>query len=131
VSAEREGSKYMERPMHIGRISAKLTPGVFVVEDLLIEGLAPQDRPFLMAKKIEVKLPWWTAFSRKLVIESVTLTDWEIAWSWAGGRHGFPKVMPKTRRAGGAVTTTLRSVLATRGQFVYGSRDAVGTSHET
>ena len=50
--AEREGTKYMERPMHIGRLSAKLTPGEFVVEDLLIEGLTPQDRPFLKAKKI-------------------------------------------------------------------------------
>ena len=39
--AEREGSKYMERPMHIGRLSARLTPGVFVVEDLVIEGLTP------------------------------------------------------------------------------------------
>jgi hypothetical protein len=119
--AEREGTNYMERPLHIGRISAKLTPGVFVVEDLLIEGLTPQDRPFLKAKKIEVKLPWWTAFNRKLVVESVTLTDWEMCVeSWAGGRHSFPKVMPKTRRTGPSTfTTTLRSVLATRGQFIY------------
>ncbi len=35
------------------RLSAKLTPGVFVVEDLVIEGLTPTDRPFLKAKKIE------------------------------------------------------------------------------
>ena len=40
--AETEGTKYMERPMHIGRLSAKLTPGVFVIEDLLIEGLSPR-----------------------------------------------------------------------------------------
>src|SRR5689334_5454508 len=56
--AEREGSKFIQRPMHIGRLSAKVTPGVFVVEDLLIEGLQPTDRPFLRAKKIEVVLPW-------------------------------------------------------------------------
>ena len=111
----------MERPMHIGRLSAKLTPGVFVVEDLLIEGLTPTDRPFLKAKKIEVKLPWWTAFSRKLIIESVTLTDWEmVVESWPGGRHSFPKIMPKNRRTGPSrFTTTLRYVLATRGQFTY------------
>ena len=119
--AEREGTKYMERPMHIGRLSAKLTPGVFVVEDLLIEGLTPTDRPFLKAKKIEVRLPWWTAFNRKLIIESVTLTDWEmVVESWPGGRHSFPKVMPKTRGTGPSrFTTTLRYVLATRGQFTY------------
>ena len=111
----------MERPMHIGRLSAKLTPGVFVVEDLLIEGLTPSDRPFLKAKKIEVRLPWWTAFNRKLIIEAVTLTDWEmVVESWPGGRHSFPKVMPKNRGTGPSrFTTTLRSVLATRGQFTY------------
>ena len=29
--AEREGSKYLKRPLHIGRISARLMPGAFVV----------------------------------------------------------------------------------------------------
>src|SRR4029079_2208330 len=47
--AEREGSNFIQRPMHIGRLSAKITPGVFVVEDLMIEGLEPTDRPFLRA----------------------------------------------------------------------------------
>ena len=35
-------------------------PGVFVIEDLVIEGLTPQDRPFLTARKITVEVPWWT-----------------------------------------------------------------------
>src|SRR5918993_1436960 len=52
--AEREGSRFIQRPIHIGRLSAKVTPGVFVVEDLVIEGLQPTDRPFLRAKKIQV-----------------------------------------------------------------------------
>jgi len=119
--AEEQGSRFLERPMHIGRLSAKFRPGVFVVEDLLIEGLTPQDRPFLKAKKIEVRLPWWTAFSRKLVVESITLTDWDMTVeSWAGGRHNFPKVTPKNRRTGPSTfTTTLTAVLATRGQFTY------------
>jgi hypothetical protein len=56
--AEREGTKYMQRPLHIGRLSAKLTPGVFVIEDILIEGLEPGHPPFLKAGKIEVVLPW-------------------------------------------------------------------------
>src|SRR5688572_955210 len=59
--AEQEGSKFIQRPMRIGRLSARLLPGVFVVEDLVIEGLRPEDRPFLTAKKITVRLPWWTA----------------------------------------------------------------------
>ena len=107
--------------MRIGRLSAKLTPGVFVIEDLLIEGLTPTDRPFLKAKKIEVRVPWWTAFSRKLIVESVTMTDWDmVVESWPGGRHSFPKVTPKNPRKGPSTfTTTLRYVLATRGQFTY------------
>ena len=61
--AEREGTNYMQRPLHIGRLSAKLTPGVFVVDDIVIEGLEPGHRPFLKAKKIEVVLPWWSIFT--------------------------------------------------------------------
>jgi hypothetical protein len=120
--AEREGTKYMERPMHIGRLSAKLTPGVFVVEDLVIEGLTPRDRPFLKAKRIEVKFPWWSAFSRKIIVESVTMTGWEMTVeTWPGGRHSFPKVMPRNRGPQGPrrFTTTVRAVIASGGQFLY------------
>ena len=107
--------------MHIGRLSAKLTPGVFVIEDLLIEGLSPQDRPFLKAKKIEVRVPWWTVFTRKLLIESVALTDWDmVVESWPGGRHSFPKVTPRNPRKGPSrFTTTLKLVSASNGQFTY------------
>jgi TamB, inner membrane protein subunit of TAM complex len=119
--AEREGSKYMERPMHIGRLSAKLTPGEFLVEDIVIEGRAPSDRPFFKAKTISVKLPWWSIITRELIVESVVLTDWEmVIETWPGGRHNFPKVTPKTKREGPPpFITTVRSVLATRGHLIY------------
>jgi hypothetical protein len=119
--AEREGSKYLERPMHIGRLSAKFTPGEFLVENLVIEGREPADRPFMKAKQITVKVPWWSIVSRELVIESVVLSDWEmVVESWPGGRHNFPKVTPKTKRQGPSrFTTTLKWVHATRGQFIY------------
>jgi hypothetical protein len=119
--AELEGSKFIERPMHIGRLSAKLRPGVFVVEDLMIEGLTPQDRPFLTAKKITVEVPWWTAFSRKLVIESVVMTDWNmVIETFPNGRHNFPKFTRKTPSKGPSrFTTTLRTVAALRGSFTY------------
>src|SRR5262245_50703803 len=73
--AESEGSKYIQRPMHIGKLEATLIPGVFVVRDLMIEGLEPAHRPFLTAKEIRVNLPWWTIFTRKLVVESIEMTD--------------------------------------------------------
>ena len=119
--AEREGSKYMERPVHIGRLSARLTPGEFLVEDIVIEGRAPSDRPFLKAKTISVKLPWWSIFSRELIVESVVMTDWEmVIETWQGGRHNFPKVMPKGKREGPPpFITTVKSVAATRGHLVY------------
>ena len=56
--AEREGSKYLQRPMRIGSLSARLIPGTFVVRDIVIEGLTPKDRPFLTAKTITVRFPW-------------------------------------------------------------------------
>ncbi|HEU4935566.1 MAG TPA: translocation/assembly module TamB domain-containing protein [Vicinamibacterales bacterium] len=125
--AEREGSKFIQRPMHIGRLSAKITPGVFVVEDLVIEGLQPTDRPFLKAKKIEVVLPWWTIFRRELIVESVEMTDWDMlveTWpsspAFPRGRHNFPKFTRESKSTGAKrFTTTLRSVLASRGTFAY------------
>ena len=125
--AEREGSRFIQRPIHIGRLSAKMTPGVFVVEDLVIEGLQPTDRPFLRAKKIQVVVPWWTIFSRRLIIDSVEMTDWDMvveAWpsspGFPRGRHNFPKFTRDSKSTGPKrFTTTLRSMLASRGSFTY------------
>ncbi|MGB2714540.1 MAG: translocation/assembly module TamB domain-containing protein [Vicinamibacterales bacterium] len=119
--AEREGSKYIQRPMHIGRLSARLTPGVFVIDDLMIEGLTPTDRPFLTAKQITVKLPWWTAFTRKLTIESIEMTDWRmLVETFANNRHNFPKfTRDRQNRGHSRFTTTLKSMTAHRGEFIY------------
>src|SRR5688572_19874351 len=90
--AEAEGSKYLLRPLHIGRVSARLVPGVFVFEDLMIEGLTPKDRPFLTAKKVIVRLPWWTIATRRMIVESVDMFDWNmVVETFANGRHNFPR----------------------------------------
>jgi hypothetical protein len=120
--AEREGSKYLLRPLHIGRVSARLVPGVFVFDDLMIEGLTPSDRPFLTAKRITVRLPWWSIATRRLIVESVDMTDWNmVVESFPNGRHNFPKVTPdrKTPSGPSRFTTTVRAVHASRGQFTY------------
>jgi len=125
--AEKEGSNFMHRPMRIGRLSAKLTPGHFVIEDLVIEGLHPTDRPFLAAKRITVSLPWWTAFSRRLAIESIEMTDWTMvvesfpgSLEYPNGRSSFPKLARDSKGKGpGRFTTTLKSIMASRGQFIY------------
>ena len=125
--AEREGSNYMHRPLHIGRLSVKLTPGVFVFDDVLIEGLEPGHRPFLKARRIEMVLPWWSIFTRKLTIASVEMTDWDMlieTWpsspAFPNGRHNFPKFTRDSKSTGPKrFTTTLRSMLASRGSFTY------------
>lgn len=119
--AERQGSKYLERPMHIGRISARMTPGEYVVEDLVIEGLTPTSRPFLTAKKIYVKFPWWTVITRKITIEAIEMTDWDMyVETFPGGKHNFPKVTPRGKRQGPKrFTSTVQTVRAMRGRFTY------------
>ncbi|MBA3295878.1 MAG: hypothetical protein H0U19_03005, partial [Acidobacteria bacterium] len=123
VRAEKEGSKWLDRPMHIGSVKALLRPGEFELRDVVIEGLTPAERPFLTAKKISVSLPWWTAFSRRLVIESIEMTDWHmVIENFPKGRHNFPRVKgpPKPPRKGPKTFfTTLRQVVASRGHFTY------------
>ena len=50
--AETYGSRFIKRPMHIGRLSVHLWRGSFVFEDFVIEGLTPQGRPFLRARRV-------------------------------------------------------------------------------
>ena len=100
---------------------------MFVVENLVIDGLQPGDRPFLKARKIEVVVPWWTIFTRRLIIESVEMTDWQmVVETWPGspeypnGRHNFPKFVHESKSKGPKrFTTTLRWMLASRGSFTY------------
>ena len=120
--AEREGSRYLLRPMHIGRLSARLVPGVFVIDDLVIEGLTPTDRPFLTARRIVVRLPWWSIATKRLVVESVDMTDWNMTVEmYPNGRHSFPRVTPERKGPSKPrwFTTTVKTVLASRGQFTY------------
>ncbi len=120
--AEAEATKYLKRPMHIGKLSARLRPGSFVLEDVVIEGLTPDARPFLTAKRISVELPWWTVFTqRELLFEEIRMSDWKLFIEQRpDGRHNMPKIMPdrKSEREKRFVTT-LQYVLADRGEFVY------------
>src|SRR5262249_34081225 len=56
--AEVEGSRYIERPMHIGALKIHLLTGKVLVENLIIDGVHPGDRPFFTAKQIAVSLDW-------------------------------------------------------------------------
>ena len=117
--AEVAGTNYLQRQMHIGRLGVHLWRGSFLVEDLTIEGLTPQSRPWLTAKRIEVSMPWSTLFSRRVVFDAIEMADWDMyVEQLSDGRHNFPKLT--TNRGGKSDwTTTLQYVRASRGQFTY------------
>ncbi len=118
--AEREGSKRLQRPLHIGQLSVRLLRGEFVVDDLRIDGLAPTDVPFFTAERITVGLPWWSIVSGELVIEDVSMRDWTMTIeTFANGRHNFPKInLPKSSGPRRFVTT-LREFTGTRGRVQF------------
>lgn len=120
--AERAGANYLKREFRIGRLSARLLRGHFIVDDLYIGGLTPGDRPFFVAKQITVKVPWWSIIRRELVVESVDINGWSmLVEQFEDGRHTFPKFTrdqpPSTEPR--RFVTTVRVVRATNGQFAY------------
>jgi hypothetical protein len=119
--AESAGSKYLQRPIHIGGLKILLLTGTFQVDDLVIEGLQPTDRPFLKAKRVFVNMPWWSILNRDLVIQDVDMSDWEMVVEQFPGKHSFPKLVPDSKGPKGPkrFTTTVRSVIARRGTFIY------------
>jgi hypothetical protein len=62
--AEEQGSRFIQRPMHIGRMEVRLWDGSYIVEDLRIDGLTPTSEPFLVAKRITVSNAWRTLIDR-------------------------------------------------------------------
>jgi hypothetical protein len=121
--AEAEGSKFIDRPMHIGRLGVHIARGRFVIEDLRIEGLTPEARPWLVAKRIDVSLAWSALWHREVLLDSIEMTDWKmVVESFPGGGHNWPRITgpPRAPRTGPRpVVTTLQYVLASRGEFVF------------
>ena len=120
AGAERAASNYLGRPMHIGRLTALITPGLFALDQVVIEGRKPGDQPFFTAGRIYVYVPWWTIFQNQLHVE-LGLTDWRmVVETWRDG-HNVPRLTPRSSTGGRRMpfTTTVRSVYANRGAFTY------------
>ncbi|HKW01150.1 MAG TPA: translocation/assembly module TamB domain-containing protein [Vicinamibacterales bacterium] len=117
--AEREGSKYLERPLTIGKLVAYVTPGRFAVEDVVIQGVKPTDRPFFTAKRITFEIDWWNFIWNHDLPVNVRLTGWNVfIESWGGGRHNLPKLKPKS--SGGKRPFTITTdVEALNGAFGF------------
>ncbi|MEQ1575112.1 MAG: translocation/assembly module TamB domain-containing protein [Vicinamibacterales bacterium] len=118
--AEAAGSAFIQRPMHIGRLGVRLWSGRFIVEDFVIEGLTPQSRPFLNAKRIDVSMPWSTLVNRRVVFDAIEMTDWRMyVEMMPDGRHNFPKFTRATPRGPTTWTSTTEYIHAYRGEFTY------------
>jgi autotransporter translocation and assembly factor TamB len=126
--AERRGSEYLERPLHIGRLSIHVLTGRVLVEDLTIDGLHRGDRPFFTAKRIFVTLDWWPALAKRpdITISGVEMTDWTMLVEKWENAHNFPKFTrddnePKKPRP---FTVTMKFLQADRGQFTFEDHEA-------
>ncbi len=120
--AEAEGSKFLERPLHLGRLGIQIARGRFVVEDLRIEGLRKGDAPWLAAKTITVDFPWWQVFNtREFFIRSVVMTDWTMQIEKFQQGNSMPNLKRKSKTPPGPkrFTTTVQYLHAYRGQFTF------------
>ena len=131
-----EASNRLDREVTIGRIGAYIVPGRFLVEDLVIGGLNPGDRPFLTAERVVVSIAWLALLHGEILAEA-EMTNWQmLAESFPDGRQSFPAVV--TRRAedeeaveagaptgtseedaGRPLVATLRYLRAHDGEFRY------------
>jgi len=117
--AEREGSKWLKRPLHIARIKALVTPGKFAFEDVVIEGPTKDDRPFFSAKRITVDIPWWKLFRRELYLE-IRLFEWRmVVENWATGGARLPNLKRQGGGEGPKITTRTFAVYANAGEFIF------------
>ncbi|MEZ5286269.1 MAG: hypothetical protein R2712_15960 [Vicinamibacterales bacterium] len=121
--AERAGGNWLERRMTIGRLGVQLGRGRFIVEDLVIDGMRPDEEPWLVAKRIEVSLTWGALLGREILLDNIEMTDWRmVVETFPDGRQTFPRVTgpPRPPRQGPpVVVTTLQYVRAWRGEFVF------------
>ena len=117
--AEQEATKFLGKPMRIGRMGVHLWRGRFVFEDLVIEGL-PESRPFLIAKRVDVSMPWSTLFNRRVVFDAIEMTDWQMfVEQTPDGRNNFPRFTRPGPRRQTSWTVTPAYVHAYRGEFTY------------
>jgi hypothetical protein len=127
--AEREGSRQLQRPVHIGSLAVRLVNGRVEIGDLVVEGLKPEDRPFFTAKRLSLSLDWSNLLPTRpeLVITSVEKTDWDMLVEKFDEGDNFPRFRRSNRPPSSGprrFRTTLRYFQASRGQFTYEDHEA-------
>ena len=118
--AAKAGGNYLKREMAIGGLSVRLLTGTFEVDDLRIGGLHAGDRPFLTAKRISISLVPSALLRREVLFESVRMTGWRMAVeTWPNGQQSFPRFTRGGPSGPRRFVTTVRSVRATEGEFIF------------
>ncbi|MEO7133499.1 MAG: hypothetical protein ABI024_04690, partial [Vicinamibacterales bacterium] len=121
--AEKAGGDFLQRKMTIGRLGVHIARGQFVVENLRIDGMLPNEPAWLEAKRLDVSLTWTALFKREILLESIEMSDWRmIVESFPDGRQTFPRLTgpPRKPRTGPpVVVTTMQYVHAERGELIF------------
>ncbi len=122
--AEREGSRLMKRTIHIGALKVRVVRGRVELDDLVVEGLKPADRPFFTAKHLSFSFDWASLAQQRpeILITSVEMNDWQMLVERFQGFDNFPKFRdtkapPRTEPS--RFVTTMKYFRAWRGQFAY------------
>ena len=96
VQAERQFAGYLDRPVQIGRLSTYLLPGRFLIEDLVIDGLSPDDRPFFHGERIVVSTAWLPLLRGEVLVDDVDMQGWRmVVEAFEDGRNSFPPFAPR------------------------------------
>jgi hypothetical protein len=126
--AEKYGSKYIDRPLHIGSLTIHLFSGKVAISDFRIDGLHQGDRPFFTAKQLLVQLDWRPAFSLlpDINVAAVQLTDWTMLVEKWPTEHNFPRLTRQddSPRGPRRFTVTMKSFKGERGEFSYEDHEA-------
>ena len=103
VQAERQFANYLDRPVSIGRLSTYLLPGRFLIEDLVIAGLSPGDRPFFRGERIVVSTAWLPLLRGEILVDDVDMQGWHmVVEAFEDGRNSFPPFAPRREDDGAA-----------------------------
>jgi len=138
AQAERLASERIDRPVHIGRLGAYLMPGHFLIEDLVIEGLSPQDEPFFTADRVVVTTSWGALLGGEILVDGADMGQWRMLVElFPDGTHSFPRFTAQRTDDNSAseeqknnpddgeennqryIVTTIKHMLAHDGEFVY------------
>jgi len=124
ATAEQAASNYLDREVTIGKLSVPILPGRFLVEDLVIAGVHPGDRPFLTAERIKVSIAWLALLDGVLLVDA-EMTDWQmLAEMFTDGSMSFPAFVSRRTDAvepvePDALTTELSEEDAGQLRLVY------------